>query len=72
MNSTVDISQLHSIRSAARRCKVAPGTVRNWILTNRLKAERSNNRVYIEQSELDAVHKKVVAERKAKAANKVK
>lgn len=67
MVTQVETSTLHSIRSAARHCGVAPNTVRNWVLTGLLPAERSNNRVYIKQVDLERAHAKRKESRTAAA-----
>lgn len=65
MDSAMSAEELHSIRSAARHCKVAPGTVRNWMLTGLLAYTKGNNRILIRQSDLDAVHQaRIVARSK--------
>ena len=69
MDGVTNVNELHSIRSAARYCKVAPGTVRNWLLTGLLAYRRSNNRIYIRQDELDEAY---ATRLKARAENKAR
>ena len=57
---------LHSLRSAARHCGVAPGTVRNWVLTGALRARRGNGRIYILQADLERVAAEARGRRRAR------
>jgi transposase-like protein len=54
------LSQTYSLRGAARYCDVSPNTVRNWLLTGRLKQIKDKGRVFILQSDLD----KIIEQRK--------
>lgn len=59
------LSQTYTLRGAARYCEVSPNTVRNWILTGRLKQIKDKGRVFILQDDLD----EIIAQRAVEASH---
>ena len=59
------LSQTYTLRGAARYCEVSTNTVRNWILTGRLKQIKDKGRVFILQDDLD----EIIAQRAVEASH---
>ena len=53
--------QLVSVRDAARQCGRNPETVRRWVWSGRLPAEKLGNQLFIRQSDLTAFCERTLA-----------